>query len=87
MNKNFEYGGYQLKQEITLEFTNWEGREIVKPLVISGTIEEFRIGMEGCLLWINYDNNDGYVEFKDMTTAYLNTGWEDIKFINKYIKK
>lgn len=43
--------------------------------------------MEGCLLWIQYETNNGYVTFTNGSTAYLNSGWENIEFINKYKKK
>ncbi len=87
MNDQFEYKGYYLKEKITLEIKDWYDREIETPIIVTGIIEEFRIGTEGCLLWIDYNDNNAHVTFKDMTTAYLNSGWENIEFINRYIKK
>ncbi len=87
MNKDFKYAGYSLNQEISLEIRDWYDREIIKPLIITGIIEDFWIGQKETKLWINYKHENGFVTFKDNTTAYLNSGWEDIEFINRYIKK
>lgn len=87
MDNEFEYKGYKLGEIITLEIKDWYGKEIVNSLIIKGKIDEFRIGNKVTKLWVIYENENGHVTFEDNTTAYLNSGWEDIEFINRYIKK
>jgi hypothetical protein len=87
MNNEFEYKGYKLGQEIILEIKDWYDKEILKSLIIKGRIDEFRISNKKDLVWIIYETEHGHITFKNNTTLYLNSGWEDIEFINKYIKK